>query len=166
VYKRQGLGWLAPPAPIGGVALAAPAVGAVITSIALTRWPPFAHTGRNLLISVTGFGVCTILFGLSRSLWLSLGALALAGAFDMISVVIRSLMLQIRTPEALLGRVSSVNQIFIGSSNEIGSFESGLTARWWGAVPAVVVGGVATLVVVATVAWRVPSLRRLKQLVK
>jgi MFS family permease len=149
-----------------GLLRAAPAVGAVITSIALTRWPPFAHTGRNLLISVTGFGVCTILFGLSRSLWLSLGALALAGAFDMISVVIRSLMLQFRTPEALLGRVSSVNQIFIGSSNEIGSFESGLTARWWGAVTAVVVGGVATLVVVATVAWRVPSLRRLKQLVK
>ncbi len=149
-----------------GLLRAAPAVGAVITSIALTRWPPFAHTGRNLLISVTGFGVCTILFGLSRSLWLSLGALALAGAFDMVSVVIRSLMLQIRTPEALLGRVSSVNQIFIGSSNEIGSFESGLTARWWGAVAAVVVGGVATLVVVATVAWRVPSLRRLKQLAK
>jgi len=149
-----------------GLLRAAPAVGAVITSIALTRWPPFAHTGRNLLISVTGFGVCTILFGLSRSLWLSLGALALAGAFDMISVVIRSLMLQFRTPEALLGRVSSVNQIFIGSSNEIGAFESGLTARWWGAVTAVVVGGVATLFVVATVAWRVPSLRRLKQLVK
>ena len=138
----------------------------MITSVALTRWPPFAHTGRNLLIAVTGFGACTILFGLSRSLWLSLGALALAGAFDMVSVVIRSLMLQIRTPEALLGRVSAVNQIFIGSSNEIGSFESGLTARWWGAVTAVVVGGVATLVVVATVAWRVPSLRRLKQLAK
>jgi MFS family permease len=149
-----------------GLLRAAPAVGAVITSVALTRWPPFAHTGRNLLIAVTGFGACTILFGLSRSLWLSLGALALAGAFDMVSVVIRSLMLQIRTPEALLGRVSSVNQIFIGSSNEIGAFESGLTARWWGAVTAVVVGGIATLVVVATVAWRVPSLRRLKQLAK
>ena len=150
----------------GGAIALLPAVGAVITSVALTRWPPFAHTGRNLLIAVTGFGACTILFGLSRSLWLSLGALALAGAFDMVSVVIRSLMLQIRTPEALLGRVSSVNQIFIGSSNEIGAFESGLTARWWGAVTAVVVGGIATLVVVATVAWRVPSLRRLKQLAK
>jgi MFS family permease len=149
-----------------GLLRAAPAVGAVITSVALTRWPPFAHTGRNLLIAVTGFGACTILFGLSRSLWLSCGALALAGAFDMVSVVIRSLMLQIRTPEALLGRVSAVNQIFIGSSNEIGAFESGLTARWWGAVTAVVVGGIATLVVVATVAWRVPSLRRLKQLAK
>lgn len=149
-----------------GLLRAAPAVGAVLTSVALTRWPPFAHTGRNLLVAVSGFGVCTMLFGLSRHLWLSLGALAMAGAFDMVSVVIRSLMLQIRTPEALLGRVSSVNQIFIGSSNEIGSFESGLTARWWGAVTAVVVGGAATLVVVATVAWRVPSLRRLKQLAK
>jgi MFS family permease len=147
-----------------GMLRAAPAVGAVITSVALTRWPPFAHTGRNLLIAVSGFGLCTIAFGLSRSLPLSLAALALGGAFDMVSVVIRSLMLQMRTPEALLGRVSAVNQIFIGSSNEIGAFESGVTARWWGAVAAVVVGGVATLGVVATIAWRVPSLRRLKQL--
>jgi hypothetical protein len=82
----------------------------------------------------------------------------------MVSVVIRSLMLQMRTPEALLGRVSSVNQIFIGSSNEIGAFESGLTARWWGAVTAVVVGGLATLGVAATVAWRVPALRHMRQL--
>jgi hypothetical protein len=81
----------------------------------------------------------------------------------MVSVVIRSLMLQLRTPEALLGRVASVNQIFIGSSNEIGAFESGVTARWWGAVTAVVVGGVATLAVVGVVAWRVPALRRLRQ---
>jgi hypothetical protein len=79
-------------------------------------------------------------------------------------VVIRSLMLQSRTPEALLGRVSAVNQIFIGSSNEIGAFESGLTARWWGAVTSVVVGGFATLAVVATVAWRVPKLRALRQI--
>jgi MFS family permease len=149
-----------------GLLRASPAVGAVLTSVALTRWPPFAHTGRNLLVAVTGFGVCTIVFGLSRSLPLSMAALMVGGAFDMVSVVIRSLMLQMRTPEALLGRVSSVNQIFIGSSNEIGSFESGLTARWWGAVTAVVVGGVATLGVVAVVAWRVPSLRRLKQLVR
>lgn len=147
-----------------GMLRAAPAVGAVLTSIALTRWPPFAHTGRNLLIAVSGFGVCTIVFGLSRSLPLSLAALAVGGAFDVVSVVIRSLMLQMRTPEALLGRVSAVNQIFIGSSNEIGAFESGVTARWWGAVTAVVVGGMATLAVVATVAWRVPTLRRLKQL--
>jgi MFS family permease len=147
-----------------GLLRAAPAVGAVISSIALTRWPPFAHTGRNLLVAVTGFGLCTIGFGLSTSLPLSLAMLALAGAFDMVSVVVRSLMLQSRTPESLLGRVSAVNQIFIGSSNEIGAFESGLTARWWGAVTSVVVGGIATLAVVATVAWTVPSLRKLKQL--
>lgn len=147
-----------------GMLRAAPAAGAVISSILLTRFPPFANSGRNLLLAVTGFGLCTIGFGLSRSLPWSIAFLALGGASDMVSVVIRSLMLQMRTPEALLGRVSSVNQIFIGSSNEIGAFESGLTARWWGAVTAVVVGGVATLGVAATVAWRVPSLRRLRQL--
>jgi MFS family permease len=147
-----------------GLLRAAPSLGAVLTGIALTRWPPFAHTGRNLLLAVTGFGLCTIGFGLSTSFPLSIAMLALGGAFDMVSVVIRSLMLQMRTPEALLGRVSGVNQIFIGSSNEIGAFESGLTARWWGAVASVVVGGVATLGVVATVAWTVPSLRRLKRL--
>jgi MFS family permease len=150
--------------PVGlGVLRGAPAVGAVVSGILLTRWPPFAHTGRNLLLAVVGFGVCTIGFGLSRSFPLSVALLALAGASDMVSVVIRSLMLQARTPEALLGRVASVNQIFIGSSNEIGAFESGVTARWWGAVTAVVVGGVATLGVVAVVAWRVPALRRLRQ---
>jgi predicted MFS family arabinose efflux permease len=132
--------------------------------VLLTRWPPFARTGRNLLLAVSGFGLCTIAFGLSRNLWFSVAVLALGGSFDMVSVVIRSLMLQARTPEALLGRVSSVNQIFIGSSNEIGAFESGLTARWWGAVASVVVGGCATLAVVATVAWRVPALRQLRQL--
>jgi len=147
-----------------GMLRAAPAAGAVVSSILLTRFPPFANSGRNLLLAVTGFGVCTIGFGLSKSLPWSIAFLALGGASDMVSVVIRSLMLQMRTPEALLGRVSSVNQIFIGSSNEIGAFESGLTARWWGAVTAVVVGGVATLGVAATVAWRVPSLRRLRQL--
>jgi hypothetical protein len=147
-----------------GLMRAAPAAGAVISSVLLTRFPPFAHSGRNLLLAVVGFGVCSIGFGLSTSLPLSIAFLALGGASDMVSVVIRSLMLQMRTPDALLGRVSSVNQIFIGSSNEIGAFESGLTARWWGAVTAVVVGGVATLGVAATVAWRVPSLRRLRQL--
>ncbi|MEQ1692315.1 MAG: MFS transporter [Gemmatimonas sp.] len=147
-----------------GILRAAPAVGAVMASIALTRWPPFARTGRNLLVAVAGFGVCMIGFGISTSLPLSILMLSLGGAFDMVSVVIRSLMLQARTPEALLGRVAAVNQIFIGSSNEIGAFESGLTARWWGAVASVVVGGFATLAVVATVAWRVPTLRALRQI--
>lgn len=147
-----------------GLLRAAPAAGAVVASVLLTRWPPFARTGRNLLLAVSGFGLCSIAFGLSRNLWFSVAVLALGGSFDMVSVVIRSLMLQARTPEAMLGRVSSVNQIFIGSSNEIGAFESGLTARWWGAVTSVVVGGCATLAVVATVAWRVPALRQLRQL--
>ena len=147
-----------------GLLRAAPAAGAVVTSLLLTRWPPFAHTGRNLLLAVSGFGLATIGFGLSQSLAWSLAWLVLAGGTDMVSVVIRSLMLQARTPEALMGRVSAVNQIFVGSSNEIGAFESGVTARWWGAVAAVVAGGVATLAVVATMAWRVPELRRLRQL--
>ena len=126
-----------------GILRAAPAVGAVMASVLLTRWPPFARTGRNLLLAVTGFGLCTIALRTQHHrLPLSVALLAFGGAFDMVSVVIRSLMLQSRTPEALLGRVSSVNQIFIGSSNEIGAFESGLTARWWGAVSSVVVGGV------------------------
>jgi MFS family permease len=146
-----------------GILRAAPAVGALMASLALARWSPFARTGRNLLLAVTGFGACAIGFGLSTSLPLSIALLALGGAFDTVSVVIRGLMLQARTPEALLGRVSAVNQIFTGSSNEIGAFESGLTARWWGAVTSVVVGGCATLAVVATVAWRVPTLRALRQ---
>lgn len=147
-----------------GILRAAPAAGAVISSILLSRWPPFSRTGPNLLLAVTGFGVCMIVFGLSTSIYISVAALAVAGACDMVSVVIRSVMLQARTPEALLGRVSAVNQIFIGSSNEIGSFESGLTARWWGAVASVVVGGFATLGVVATVAWRIPALRSLRKM--
>ncbi len=147
-----------------GILRAAPAVGAVLTSVLLTRWPPFARTGPNLLIAVSGFGVCMIGFGLSTTFWLSVALLAASGAFDVVSVVIRSVMLQARTPESLLGRVSAVNQIFIGSSNEIGAFESGLTAKWLGTVPSVIFGGMATLAVVAIVAWRVPKLRRLRQL--
>ncbi len=147
-----------------GILRAAPAVGAVCTSIALTRFPPFARTGRNLLVAVSAYGVCMIGFGVSTTLWLSVALLAFGGAFDMVSVVIRSVMLQSRTPEKLLGRVSAVNQIFIGSSNEIGAFESGVAARAFGTVPSVVLGGVATLAVVGLVAWRNPALRRLRQL--
>ena len=147
-----------------GVLRAAPAVGAVAMSAALTRWPPFNHTGRSLLIAVTGFGACMIGFGLSTLFWLSLVLLACSGAFDAVSVVIRSVMLQARTPEGLLGRVSAVNQIFIGSSNEIGAFESGMSAKWLGVVPSVVLGGIATLAVVGLVAWRNPALRRLRTL--
>ncbi len=147
-----------------GFLRASPAVGAVIMSVLLTRWPPFNHTGKSLLIAVTGFGACMIGFGLSTAFWLSVVLLAFSGAFDAVSVVIRSVMLQARTPEQLLGRVSAVNQIFIGSSNEIGAFESGISAKWLGTVPSVVLGGIATLAVVAVVAWRNPTLRRLRQL--
>ena len=147
-----------------GILRAAPAVGAVVMSAALTRWPPFNNTGRSLLMAVTGFGACMIGFGLSTVFGVSLVLLALSGAFDAVSVVIRSVMLQARTPEGLLGRVSAVNQIFIGSSNEIGAFESGMSAKLLGTVPSVVLGGMATLGVVALVAWRNPALRRLRTL--
>ena len=147
-----------------GILRAAPALGAVITSVALTRWPPFNRTGRTLLIAVAGFGLCMIGFGVSRNFILSAALLWASGAFDMVSVVVRSTLLQVRTPLELMGRVSAVNQIFIGSSNEIGGFESGVTARWFGTAPSVVFGGVATLAVVAIVAWRLPTLRRLEKL--
>ena len=148
-----------------GILRAAPALGAVISSVALTRWPPFTRTGRTLLFAVAGFGLCMIGFGVSRSFILSAVLLWASGACDMVSVVVRSTLLQVRTPLELMGRVSSVNQIFIGSSNEIGGFESGVTARWFGTANSVVFGGVATLAVVAIVAWRLPVLRRLGRLV-
>lgn len=148
-----------------GMLRAAPAAGAVLTSIALTRWPPFNKTGRTLLLAVAGFGACMIGFGLSRNFALSAVLLWASGAFDMVSVVVRSTLLQVRTPIELMGRVSAVNQIFIGSSNEIGGFESGVTARWFGTTPSVVFGGMATLLVVAVVAWRLPTLRQLGRLV-
>lgn len=147
-----------------GLLRAAPAVGAVITSIVLAKRPPFQRTGRSLLIAVAGFGLCTIGFALSRDFFLSLSLLAVGGAFDMVSVVIRGVLLQLRTPEEMLGRVSAVNQIFIGSSNEIGAFESGIAAKIFGTAPSVALGGLATLAVVATVAWRVPVLRKLREL--
>lgn len=147
-----------------GVLRASPAIGAVIMSVLVARRRDWDRTGHVLLWSVAGFGLCMVLFGLSTSFYLSVGLLIASGMFDMVSVVIRSTLLQSRTPEALLGRVSSVNQIFIGSSNEIGMFESGLTARWWGTARSVVIGGVATLGVVAAIAWLIPTLRTLGRL--
>ncbi|MEO7998736.1 MAG: MFS transporter [Gemmatimonadaceae bacterium] len=147
-----------------GMLRAAPAAGAVITSVALTRWPPFNKTGRTLLLAVAGFGACMIGFGFSHSFLLSAALLWGSGACDMVSVVVRSTLLQVRTPIALMGRVSAVNQIFIGSSNEIGGFESGVTARWFGTANSVVFGGFATLVVVAVVARRLPMLRKMGRL--
>ena len=147
-----------------GILRASPAIGAVITSVLLARRRDWDRTGHVLLAAVAGFGLCMLGFGLSTSFWLSVALLIASGMCDMVSVVIRSTLLQSRTPEGLLGRVSSVNQIFIGSSNEIGMFESGVTARWWGPVGSVVVGGLATLGVVGAIAWFVPSLRNLGRL--
>jgi MFS family permease len=147
-----------------GVLRAAPAIGALTTSILLVRSHDFRRTGRTLLLAVAGFGVSMILFGLSTSFLLSISLLIAAGMCDMVSVVIRSALLQTRTPEGMLGRVSSVNQIFIGSSNEIGAFESGVAARWLGTARSVVLGGIATLGVVAAVAWLVPTLRKMGRL--
>ena len=147
-----------------GLLRAAPSVGAVVTSLVLAHRRPLGRAGATLLSYVALFGLSMIGFGLSRSFALSATLLALSGAVDMVSVVIRSTLLQISTPEGLLGRVSSVNQIFIGSSNEIGAFESGVAARLMGTVPSVVFGGMVTLLVVAVTAWRVPELRRLGRL--
>lgn len=147
-----------------GVLRASPAVGAVCMSVLLARRRDWDHTGRVLLLAVAGFGICMVLFSLSTTFLVSAVLLVVSGMFDMVSVVVRSTLLQARTPEGMLGRVSSVNQIFVGSSNEIGMFESGVTARWWGPVGSVLVGGLATLGVVGVIAWTVPSLRRLGRL--
>jgi MFS family permease len=144
-----------------GLLRAAPAIGAVAMSVALARMPSFRRAGRALFIAVAAFGACIIVFGLSTSMLLSVGVLVVSGAADMVSVFIRSSLIQHRSPVHMLGRVSSVNQIFVGSSNEIGAFESGVTAKLFGTVPSVVLGGIATLAVVAVTAWRLPALRTL-----
>jgi MFS family permease len=145
-----------------GALRAAPAVGAVIIGLIMTRKPLTHNAGRNLIITVTGFGLSMILFGISTNFYLSLFALGLSGAFDQVSVVIRALIVQLETPEHLKGRVSSVESIFIGSSNEIGAFESGLAAKLMGTVPSVIFGGCMTLVVVVLIALKYPKLRKLK----
>ncbi|HET7434567.1 MAG TPA: MFS transporter [Thermoanaerobaculia bacterium] len=145
-----------------GVLRAAPAVGSILTGMWIAHRPPLQRGGFALFASVAIFGVCMISFALSRQFWLSFFFLFASGVADNVSVVIRSTLLQTRTPEHLLGRVSSVNQIFIGSSNEIGAFESGVAARILGIVPSVIFGGCMTLLVVAVTAWRAPALRKLK----
>jgi MFS family permease len=144
-----------------GVLRAAPAVGAVVASVYLAHRPPFKRAGVTMLRAVGVFALCIMGFGLSRSVTLSVALLALSGVADNVSVLIRSTLLQSLTPEALLGRVSSVNSIFVGSSNEIGAFESGVAARLLGTVPSVVLGAAASLGVVLFIGWRVPRLRRL-----
>jgi MFS family permease len=147
-----------------GILRAAPAVGAVFMSLVLAHLPPLRRAGRTLLLSVALFGVSIIAFGLSRSFYLSVGLLALSGMADTVSVIVRSTLIQILTPDHLLGRVAAVNAIFIGSSNELGAFESGAAARLMGTVPSVVFGGLATLLVVLVTAVKVPGLRRLREI--
>ena len=147
-----------------GMLRAAPAMGAVLTSVALAYLPSFRTAGRTLLQAVMLYGLCMIGFGLSKNFALSVAVLAVSGAADMVSVFIRSTLIQSMTPGHMLGRVSAVNSIFVGSSNEIGAFESGVSAKLLGTVPSVVLGGVATLVVVAATASCIPQLRRLRQL--
>lgn len=144
-----------------GVLRAAPAIGAVAMSFFLAYYPPLKHAGKSLVFAVAGFGICMIAFALSTNFYLSLILLVLSGMFDNVSVVIRSTIIQLMTPDGMRGRVASVNSIFIGSSNEIGSFESGVAASLMGLVPSVIFGGVMTLIVVSITATVSPLLRKL-----
>jgi MFS family permease len=146
-----------------GILRAAPAAGAVLISVLLVH-RRMRNAGPILFICVAAFGACWILFALSRWFWVSLALLFISGMLDNVSVVIRSTLLTLRTPPHLLGRVSAVNQIFIGSSNEIGSFESGVAAKLLGTVRSVIFGGLITLGVVGVTAWKIPRLRRLNEL--
>ncbi len=143
-----------------GLLRAAPAVGALLMAVWLARHTLQRRVGHIMFASVAGFGIATLVFALSRSFYLSLAALFALGAFDMVSMVIREALVQLETPDAMRGRVSAVNSIFINTSNQLGEFESGITAAWWGVVPAAIVGGVGTLLV--TVLWMAwfPALRR------
>jgi MFS family permease len=146
-----GLGWLR----------AMPAIGALATALIVAHLRPMKHAGKTLVWCVTGFGIATILFGLSKVFWLSLGVLFLIGAFDSVSVIIRGSIVQLVTPDEMRGRVSSVNNIFIGTSNEFGALESGLTAALFGPVISVVAGGIGTILVVLWVAFRWPETRKI-----
>jgi predicted MFS family arabinose efflux permease len=143
-----------------GLLRAAPAIGALSMSLLLTRRPVDRHAGPVLFAGVFVFGVATLVFGMSTSLPLSLAALCIGGAADLLSVVIRQSLVQIRTPDAMRGRVSAVHSLFTGTSNQLGEFESGLLAAFFGVVPAVLIGGVGTLVVAAAWMYRFPELRR------
>jgi MFS family permease len=147
-----------------GMLRAAPAIGALTMSLLMARFPISRRAGVRLFVCVGIFGVATVVFGLSRSLWLSLAALAISGAADMISVIIRGSLLQLATPSEMRGRVSAVNSLFVGASNELGEFESGVTAQWWGAVRATLVGGLGALAVAGAWATFFPGLRRADEL--
>jgi MFS family permease len=144
-----------------GILRAAPALGSICVGVWLARRPLQKHAGRVLLLAVAGFGLCVIAFGLSRHFWLSAAILLAYGMCDGISMVVRSTILQLATPDEMRGRVSSINGIFISSSNELGAFYAGTMARWLGLVPAVILGGFAILGVVGATAWKTPALRKL-----
>ena len=144
-----------------GILRAAPAIGASITMLLSTRFPLHKKAGKKLLWAVFAFGICILVFGLSKLFWLSVVALFVSGAVDGVSMIIRQTILQLKTPDAMRGRVASVNSIFVGSSNELGAFESGLVAKLIGTVPAVVFGGCMTLLTVGTTALISPKFRRL-----
>ncbi|MGH8273873.1 MAG: MFS transporter [Gammaproteobacteria bacterium] len=151
--------------PVGlGALRSAMAIGAFVVGLWLGRRPLDRHAGRIMFACVAVFGLATILFGLSRSFPLSMIALVIAGAADMVSVYVRSTLVLIATPDEMRGRVSAVNSLFVGTSNELGEFESGITAGWFGAVPAVVIGGIGTLAVTAIWMWRFPALRKVSRL--
>ena len=147
-----------------GLLRAMPSLGALTVSLTLVFKPIKRRAGKTMLVCVGIFGAATVMFGLSKSMWLSMIALVLVGASDMVSVVIRSSVLQLATPPEMRGRVSAVNWLFIGASNEFGEFESGLTAHWWGAVRAVVIGGVASLMVTGISSMAFPALRNADEL--
>jgi MFS family permease len=144
-----------------GILRAAPAVGAILIGITLARYPLNKHAGRLLLVAVAGFGICIISFALSTHFWFAALLLMLSGIFDGVSVVMRTTIMQLATPDVMRGRVSAINGIFIGSSNELGAFESGVAARLMGLIPSVIFGGTMTLAVVATTAYFAPKLRKL-----
>jgi MFS family permease len=149
-----------------GFLRAGPGMGAVLTAIALAHYPLRRRAGAAMLWCVAGFGAFTMVFGLSRNFAVSMAALIAVGACDMVSVIVRHTLVQLGTPDEMRGRVSAVNMVFIGASNEVGQFESGLTAQWLGAVPAVLLGGMGTILVVALWAAMFPALRRVDELVR
>jgi hypothetical protein len=147
-----------------GLLRAMPALGALVVSLVMTGRPVQRNAGKRMLFCVGVYGAATVIFGLSHIIWVSLLALVLVGASDMVSVVIRASIMQLATPPGMRGRVSAVNGLFVGASNELGGFESGLTAHWWGAVPAVVVGGIGSLVVTILASTLFPSIRQADEL--
>src|SRR5205809_6393404 len=146
----RGLGWL----------MAAPSIGACSMALLQAHRGPLQKAGRTLLFAVAGFGTVTIVFGISRHFWLSMAMLCLLGSCDNISVVVRSTLVQVLTPDEMRGRVSALNGLFIGTSNELGAFESGFVANFFGPVVSVVSGGLGTIVIVILMTWLSPELRR------